>query len=237
MRNKLIPTVIILVLVVFLLSSCAGVSQEDYNKVSNDLVVAQAKIRSLEVSEAKLKRQLEEVRQNLDSLNSQLLTLQSERDSLNMEVAALRKQLLPSPDHAASEADIWGNPEFMSVTWKDRDWEYQSKVEEIGRTYHRMHTYIPNETDCNDMAVDLWNMLFTEGIKSAIVVGNLDIGYAKFSECNHAWLIVFDAEGKYSVLEPTTGEVFYKPIPESYAKFSFIYKTPSALWSDLKKKW
>lgn len=98
MENKFTLTAVVLALMVFLLSSCAtGVSQEEYNKVSDELAVARAQIRSLEESQAELKRQLSEAKQNLESLNSQLLAIQSERDRLKTEVAALRKQLSSTP--------------------------------------------------------------------------------------------------------------------------------------------
>jgi len=63
MENKFTLTAVVLALMVFLLSSCAtGVSQEEYNKVSDELAVDRAQIRSLEESQAELKRQLSEAK-------------------------------------------------------------------------------------------------------------------------------------------------------------------------------
>ncbi len=191
-----------------------------------------------QVENAKLKLQIEERNQTISRLVDDLAKAEAEKDSLNAQIAQLRKQLTPSPDHALSPSNVLGNPKFRSLAWSGREYEWQWKVEDIGRSYHSSHTYIPNETDCNDMAVDLWNMLFTAQIKSAIVVGNLNMVGETFSECDHAWLYVFDPEGKYCVLEPTTGEVIYGSNPDfGPYREGYIYEKPSDLWADLKKKW
>lgn len=190
---------------------------------------------------AKLKAQLTNIQSDyqaqIDMLNVEREGLYTDIVGLYEQIGELEKKLSPSPDHAMKEGEIWDNPEFMSIAWEGRIVEFQIKVEEIGRLYYRTHTYIVGETDCNDMAVDLWNMLLTEEIKSVIVIGNLDKEFAEFNESDHAWLIVFSPDGKYSVLEPTTGEVFYKPIPKKYTGFSFTYEKPSDLWADIKKWW
>jgi len=191
-----------------------------------------------QVENAKLKLQIEERNQTISRLVDDLAKAEAEKDSLKAQIAQIRKQLIPSPDHALSPGEVLGNPKFRSLAWSGREYEWQWKVEEIGRTYHSTHTYIPGQTDCNDMAVDLWNMLFTAQIKSVIVVGNLNMVGETFSECDHAWLYVFNHEGKYCVLEPTTGEVIYGSNPQFGAyEEGYIYERPSDLWADLKKKW
>lgn len=191
-----------------------------------------------QVENAKLKLQIEERNQTISRLVDDLARAEAEKDSLNAQIAQLRKQLTPSPDHALSPGEVLGNPKFRSPAWSGRDYEWRWKVEEIGRTYNSTHTYIPGEFDCNDMAADLWNMLFTAQIKSVIVVGNLNMVGETFNECDHAWLYVFDPQGKYCVLEPTTGEVIYGSNPKFGAyREGYIYENPSDLWTDLKKKW
>lgn len=79
MGNKLIFTAM-LVLMLLPLSSCAaGVSPEEYNKVCDDLTVAQA--------------QLSQARGDLENLRSKLSAAQSERDRLSMELEALKEQV------------------------------------------------------------------------------------------------------------------------------------------------
>jgi len=196
------------------------------------------------IENARLEASLNDVEETITELTELIGKAEAEKDRLNMTLAQLNKQLSPSPDHAVTGSQIWGNPEFRSTDWQGRDYELQSKIEEIGRSYHRTHTYIPNETDCNDMAVDLWNMLFTENIKAVMVIGNLDKVGETFLETKHAWLYIFDAEGKIIYLEATTGEVLYGFLPNGKAnprvvpyREGFIYKKPSNLWADLKKRW
>lgn len=218
----------------------AAISQKD--KVISSLNADKSRLNyqlsTTQVENAKLKLQIEERNQTISRLVDDLAKAEAEKDSLNAQIAQLRKQLTPSPDHALSPSEVLGNPKFRSLTWLGRDYEWQWKVEEIGRTYNSTHTYIPGETDCNDMAVDLWNILFTAQIKSVIVVGNLNLVGETFTECDHAWLYVFDPQGKYCVLEPTTGEVIYGSNPKFGAyREGYIYEKPSDLWADLKKKW
>ncbi|MBT9159817.1 MAG: hypothetical protein DDT26_01086 [Dehalococcoidia bacterium] len=180
----------------------------------------------------------------LISLREQVSLLERVNSLLHIQVAQLTNQLTPAPHHAVRGRDIWGKPEFRSTAWAGRDYELQRKIEEIGRLLHRTHTFIPGETDCNDMAVSLWNMLLTENIKSVIVVGNLEKVGETLEESNHAWLYVFDAQGKVIYLEATTGEVFYGRLPDGSTnpravpyREGFIYLTPSDLRRDLKGMW
>ena len=180
--------------------------------------------------------------EELNRLRAQVASLERDKSLLTIQVAQLTKQLTPAPDHALIRSQVWGNPEFRSTAWEGRDYELQGKLQELGQLYNRTHTYIEGETDCNDMAVDLWNMLLTEEIKSVIVIGNLDKVGETFTESNHAWLYVFNADGKVIYLEPTTGEVIYGTLPSgeenpvaSRYRDGFMYEKPSDLWNDLKK--
>lgn len=180
----------------------------------------------------------------ISSLTTQINKLQSDRDNLNFQVALLTKQVTPSPDHAFTWTQISTDPTLVSTAWAGRDSQWHDKIKEIGALYHGTHVYIQNETDCDDMAVDIWNMLLAQNIKSVIVVGNLDKKNASFAETNHAWLVVYNAQGQYAILEPTTGEIIYAinmdgthntKIDPYYG--GWAYKKPSDLWQDVKKKW
>ncbi|MBM3132122.1 MAG: hypothetical protein FJZ95_03695 [Chloroflexi bacterium] len=177
-------------------------------------------------------------------LSDRVKALEAEKSWLEAQKAALEKQVTPSPDHALQRDQVFYQDEFKSIQWKGRDYELQLKIEEIGRLYNSTHTYVPGETDCNDMAVDIWNMLLTKGIKSVIVIGNKDKENETFEECVHAWLYVFNANGEVIYLEPTTGEVLYGKLSDGTTNpktipywGGFIYKTPSDLRSDLKNQW
>lgn len=177
----------------------------------------------------------------ITDLQGQIRSLQSKNSYLLAEVSRLENQLTPSPAHTIDQSEIWGDPKFESTSWEGRDSQLRDKLQAIGTSYYATHTYIQGETDCNNMAVDLWNMLLTEDIKSVIVVGNKDITNETFDECDHAWLYVFDGEGRVIYMEPTTGEVIYGRLPDGsanpeanpYRENGFIYEKPSDLWDDL----
>lgn len=177
----------------------------------------------------------------------QISALQSENDSLNSqisylnaEVARLENQLTPSSTHALDPKEVWGNPRFRSTAWEGMSYTLRYTLEDIGKAHNETHTFIEGETDCNDMAVDLWNILLTQDIKSVIVIGNRDMEGESIDQCDHAWLYVFDGEGKVIYLEPTTGKIIYgqmsdgsdNPAVEPYRE-GFIYEKPSDLRQDL----
>ncbi|NQT71857.1 MAG: hypothetical protein HQ553_03695 [Chloroflexi bacterium] len=184
------------------------------------------------------------LQEQVSSLQDRVGTLQSDNFWLDVEIARLNKLLTPSPDHALKRPDVWEDETLWSHAWKMRDYELQLTLEEIAQQYYSTHTYYEGETDCNDMAVDLWNMLLTQDIKSVIVVGNRDMTGETLEESDHAWLYAFNADGKVIYVEPTTGEVFYGKLPDgttnpkavSYRE-GFMYRQPSDLRKDLKEWW
>ena len=173
-------------------------------------------------------------------LRNQVTSLQGDNAWLKAEVARLEKEHSISPDHALDLAEVFSNPKFQSTTWAGRDYELRSTLEGIGESYDSIHTYIEGEFDCNDMAIELWNILLAENIKSVIVIGDRDKADETFEECNHAWLYVFDATGSVIYMEPTNGQVIYgrlsdgtpNPVAAPY-RDGFIYEKPSDLWKDL----
>ncbi|MCL0092644.1 hypothetical protein M1N92_03140 [Dehalococcoidia bacterium] len=180
----------------------------------------------------------------LSRLREQVSLLERQNSLLHIQVAQLTAQLTPAPHHAVEGREIWGKPEFRSNAWAGRDYELKRKIEEIARTWHETHTFIEGEMDCNDIAVSLHNMLLTAGIKSVLVLGNLEMVGETFEEANHTWLYVFNARGEVIYLEPTTGEVFYGRLPDGSTnpraipyREGFIYLRPSDLRRDLKGRW
>ena len=182
--------------------------------------------------------------EELNRLQDQVSLLEGQNSLLHVQVTQLIDQLTPAPHHAVEGRDIWGRPPFRSIAWAGRNYELKRKIEEIARTFHRTHTFIEGEMDCNDMAVSLHNMLRTVGIKSVIVIGNLEMVGETFEEANHTWLFVFNARGEVIYLEPTTGEVFFGRFADGSVnpraipyREGFIYVRPSDLRRDLKGRW
>lgn len=152
----------------------------------------------------------------------------------------LEEPLEPEPTqlYNTSLKEIKSNPAYWNMAWKEQDYELQEIVQDVNDLYFETHTYVEGETDCNDMACDVWNMLLSKGITSIIVIGNLDLEEENFAECNHAWLWVYNSTGTPFALEPTNGELIFAENPEAnqYGE-GFFYTKPSDLRADIGKRW
>jgi hypothetical protein len=83
-------------------------------------------------------------------------------------------------------------------------------VTEIVEEYYKTHTY--SEYDlfvCADMAIEVWNMVETQGIKAEIAVGNVDNPNVDWTEYNHAWVLAKVSPDIWLALEATGGYVTY----------------------------
>ena len=102
------------------------------------------------------------------------------------------------------------------------------KIQSILHNYRMQHTYMSNEFFiCVDMAMDVWNLLATAGIKSKLIVGNVqdDIEYnntvSKYlSNINHAWVVAEVSPSTWIPLETTGGGI----IDPSMANFELYNK-------------
>ena len=94
----------------------------------------------------------------------------------------------------------------------------------------------------HDMAVDLWQKFRDEGIISVIAVGNLEIVDETFRECNHAWLIVYNAAGSAAVIDLASRKIYTwenvreNPQLRQYWE-GFIYENPADLQGDFIGRW
>ena len=131
---------------------------------------------------------------------------------------------------------------YWNTDWKGQARQLYQEIQAINRQYFQTHRYVPWQTDCNDMAVDVWDRLNSRGIVSLIVVGNLELSHEAFADCNHAWLMVYSGEGSSAAVEPTRGEVFTWEHSRAYPGLEqywegFAYETPSELWADFVRRW
>jgi hypothetical protein len=84
-------------------------------------------------------------------------------------------------------------------------------VTEIVEDYYKTHTYsMPDLFICADMAIDVWNMVETQGINAEIAVGNVDNPNADWTEYDHAWVLAEVAPDTWVALETTGGCVTYE---------------------------
>lgn len=147
------------------------------------------------------------------------------------------------PYRNISPEEIHSNPAYWNMAWVGREGELIKIVKDIPKQYHESHVYIRGETDCNDMAIDIWNMLCARGVTSIIAIGNFNKEKATFLECRHAWLVVCYRSGPLFAIEPTSGEAYLllpetcpEPKRRQYER-GFFYAKPSDLRADLGERW
>jgi len=143
--------------------------------------------------------------------------------------------------HSISVGDLGDASEYWNLGWKGRAPQLYAEIADANSLYHRTHTYTPGETDCDDMAVDIWESLAGRGIVSLIVAGNLEATGESFAECNHAWLIVYSGEGSAAALEVTAGRTYTWEDTLDNAALSqywegFVYESPSDLAGDFNER-
>jgi len=93
------------------------------------------------------------------------------------------------------------------VTEKEKNVE---TVTDIVEEYYKTHTYSVNDLFvCADMAIDVWNMVETQGINAEIAVGNVDDPNADWTEYNHAWVLAEVSPDTWLAIETTGGYVTY----------------------------
>jgi hypothetical protein len=85
-------------------------------------------------------------------------------------------------------SDVVEHPEYWNADWGAS--KLYQLLCSINSLYHKEHNYVEGVFDCNDMAVDIWDILHQQGITSIIGVGNLSVDKESFAECDHAWLII-----------------------------------------------
>ena len=87
------------------------------------------------------------------------------------------------------------------------------KVKKIAEEYHNSHTYsLPDFFVCSDMAIDVWNLIKTQGINAKICAGNIDSNIFEgrtmeysMQNTNHAWTLAETSPMTYIAVETTGG--------------------------------
>lgn len=94
-----------------------------------------------------------------------------------------------------------------SITQEEKNIQIMTDIVE---DYYKTHTY--SEYDlfvCADMAIEVWNMIETQGINAEIAVGNVDNPNVNWTEYNHAWVLAEVSPDTWLALEATGGYVTY----------------------------
>ena len=102
-------------------------------------------------------------------------------------------------------------------------------VARVAKYYNQTHTYTATDMFvCGDMAAEIWNMLKTLGIKSIMVVGNIDTPSTDILQSNHAWLLAEVEPNTYLAVECTGGYTVTKAENPNYYQ-GWYYSTPETL--------
>jgi len=160
----------------------------------------------------------------------------------DIENKASSATIASSETHYIPLADLGDASLYWNTVWLGRSSELYDEIITLTTSYFKIHKYVYRESDCNDMAIDIWQKLVDRNIKSLIVVGNLEKSYETFLECNHAWLMVYSSEGSAAALDLVRGKVFIwenvrtNPQLRQYWE-GFVYESPSDLLEDFEERW
>ena len=210
--KKVVAVGLVLVLMLFLLSSCAGISQEVYDRVSSELVAAQAQIQSLQ-------GELAEAQAQIQPLQAELAEAQAQTQPLQAELAEAQAQIQPlqADKEALSSELVAAQAQFQSLQagLTANEAELAAKDSELGA--------IKGKLELGKTKFEIFNTIF-----GATMTGELDRMTGAevimfFSELQNMVNSVGDpvlAEKFETILTPSNGEVmnsFFLYILESTA--------------------
>jgi len=195
------------------------------------------KVSELEDQLTSMTNELSSIIAERNSATAEALDLTVQLSVLEQENAALQETIKPTkPTHNLSFEEVSGSSDYWNLAWENAD--LQQAAREVNAAYYQWHYYIEGETDCNDMAVDIWDMLRKRGILSLIAIGNLKMEDEPFAKCNHTWLVIISSSGKFFALEPTNGQLYFKGDSNSQQYMeNFLYALPSDLRADAGSRW
>ena len=156
-------------------------------------------------------------------------------------VALPAEPAVPSYHHVPAD-ELGDASAYWNTAWKGRSGELWREMRAVVSAYSKTHRFTPGETDCNVMAVEIWDRLRSRGIVSIIVAGSLEMTQEGFGDCDHAWLMVYSAEGSAVALETTNGRTYTWVDTRADGRLrqyweGFAYDNPSSLWADFSERW
>jgi hypothetical protein len=106
-------------------------------------------------------------------------------------------------------------------------------LQQIAEDYHKIHTYsLDDFFICADMAMDVWNIVDTKGMRALLVVGNIRDPNAGWMDYNHSWVVVETAPRQWVAIETTGGFLVYKNNNPNYYRGIF-FETPKDLKTNM----
>jgi len=161
---KKIAMLLLLVIVLLSVPSCAQqVSQQEYDRVSNELEAVQSQLASLQgkLAEAEsLQAQNEELNKRNDAVKSELETIQAEYEGLSTEYDELNEQF----DTAKSEL------EAMQAEYEELSTEYDELNEQFEELSEQYNTIVEGtaEIDEGDVEQALFKLINQEREKAGL---------------------------------------------------------------------
>jgi tetratricopeptide (TPR) repeat protein len=95
------------------------------------------------------------------------------------------------------------------------------KMAALMKDYHSKHSYSKEDFFvCSDMAIEVWDIIKTAGIKAKLMVGNIERDIVKYksdheyiSEMNHVWVLAEVMPSDWVPVEATAGIIIHPKIP------------------------
>ena len=186
-----------LALILPLLSSIScGVPQEEYNKLSSDLAVAQTQIQSLQSDLSAKETELSETESELATAQTEISLLEDDLSTKERELATAQTQI----------AKLRSESSVLKEQYELVGESPTETAENIVKRYHETHIYSKYDFFClSDMALDVWNMLKAQGINALIQIGNVKAEAKDITDADHAWILAEVSPGEYLALETTGG--------------------------------
>lgn len=153
--------------------------------------------------------------------------------------AQVAPEASPRPNHNIPIEEVIKDSQYLNTSW-DASKLYRT-ISSINEEYYKEHVLIAGESDSDDMAIDIWNILRKQGITSIMVTGNLGLKNERFQERNHTWLLVNhrseDAGYRIFIIESTNGKVgaFDKSTNAGLQYLQgYYYSSPSDFRADIE---
>jgi len=210
------------------------VAQRELETARNRIFELESTLKAEQTESIRNQEEAKELQDRVADLEQQLENYQNKVSNLEERLAQVYAEVYV-PAHSIELSEIESNATFWNSGWTDTSLLLQ--VQAIVTKYFQDHTYVEDETDKNDLVIDIWNKLGTGGILSVIARGNLDVTDELFMECDHTWLLVPNYRGIIWALECTTGETYSiwnaqtDPQLEQYWE-GFFYANPSDFAAD-----
>lgn len=118
-----------------------------------------------------------------------------------------------------------GQKSTVAITIESQEDTNIRILRQIVEDYHNIHTYsLDDYFICADMAMDVWNIVDTKGMRALLVAGNIKNPDADWRAYDHAWVIVEAAPRQWIALETTGGFLVYENNNPNYYRGIFFEK-------------